>query len=136
VRKVASLGPGSRRSWTPSSQSVRSNTSSRPGTPDQIKEDSFTGSLSSTSSFGERQTTPPNEKSSSRGTTPVKLERVMTPSGILRPPSVLDSLESDKELKTIVKRVFEQLIGRTIDYCFRILDQCDRSMNCFISCLL
>lgn len=143
----------SSRPSTPSSRpgtptrSLKSNSSSRPGTPSDraSKEDFHNDSVSSSGSISQTgpeiakmlevelrsRTVSESEQSSSRGTTPVKYQRVSTPSEILRPASVTDISESNKELKAIVKHVFEQLVGRTIDYCFRILDQCDRSKHNF-----
>lgn len=131
LRKAASQSYGSRRSLTPSGHSLRSSAISTADTlSDSVKEESFTGSFSSSSSVGERQVTPPRERPKSRETTPSKDDRPLTPADILRPPSAVDSLGSNNELRGMVKGAFDQLIGRTIDYCFRVLDQCDRSKCC------
>ena len=56
-----------------------------------------------------------------RPTTPVGQPRVKTPVFEQK------SLPFDRRGSVIPKTVFDALVGRSMDYCFRILDQCERS---------
>ncbi|XP_045212843.2 AP-5 complex subunit zeta-1-like [Mercenaria mercenaria] len=132
VQRASSVGPVKQSSWvprvpTPSSQS------SRESTP--------VGSLGSLSSAGpmspeieqRERTFSDSQKSSasdlSRPISPTKSHRSVTPSTVLRAISSASSIEgsfSAQDGPYVIKKVFESLVGRTIDYCFRLLDQCDR----------
>jgi len=70
-----------------------------------------------------------NEKGSesSRGSTPSMGHRSMTPVELLSSHTAIGVSEELGGKKAVVKKVFETLVGRTVDYCFRILDQCERS---------
>ncbi|XP_052766199.1 AP-5 complex subunit zeta-1-like [Mya arenaria] len=59
------------------------------------------------------------------GSTPSK-ERAMTPVELLSPHDVGIDKGEGEEKRNVVKKAFGTLLGRTIDYCFRIIDQCDR----------
>ncbi|KAL4240767.1 AP-5 complex subunit zeta-1 [Mactra antiquata] len=121
LRATSSLpiGRTSPRNGSPSTQSSRETTpagslsslSSMGPTSDLSEQKSLSGSIRSL-------------QESSRVTTPSKSARSVTPSMILGPAMSLD--EKDNLDQSVIKRVFDNLVGRTIDYCFRILDQCDR----------
>ncbi|XP_060578287.1 AP-5 complex subunit zeta-1-like [Ruditapes philippinarum] len=136
LQRMSSAGQVKQSSWVPRA-TTPSSQSSRESTP--------TGSLSSLTSAGQAVglTSPEIEQrektltDSLRSSTselsgsvsPTKPQRSLTPSSVLRafsPASVLEENSSGQERSNVIKKVYESLVGRTIDYCFRLLDQCDR----------
>ena len=77
------------------------------------------GSPKAAGSVKQRSRTPIS--SPQRPTTPVGQQRAKTPVFEQK------SLPFDRRGSIMPKTVFDALVGRSMDYCFRILDQCERS---------
>ncbi|KAH3747151.1 hypothetical protein DPMN_181572 [Dreissena polymorpha] len=116
--------------------------SSRPRTPVRKAQSLVTEgdgdrfSLSVTSTASERLTTEFKNSSPSdtvwlteSGETserPVSTQTTLSLSEVPRSPNPKAAMDTEEVKRELTKHVFEPLIGRTIDYCFRLLDQCDR----------
>jgi len=107
----------------------------RVATPDSIESGGFTTTESSEPNLADivaKENLPTLDKiergsESSRGSTPSMGHRSMTPVELLSSHTASGVSEELGGKKAVVKKVFETLVGRTVDYCFRILDQCERS---------
>lgn len=122
------------RATTPSSQSSRESTPT--GSLSSLTSSSLAVGLTSPEIEQRERTLSDSLRSSaselSRPNSPAKSQRPLTPSSVLRafsPASVVDESSTGQERPNIIKKVYECLVGRTIDYCFRLLDQCDRSKS-------